>query len=245
MPTETPSTTAENPLQNSLARITGQDPLSQSAGTSSLISYDDTSAGFRSPQGDVISIQSSPGTGASTAETWSHEAELERLKQSQLEFQYSQQQNELANAIRQQENQRAGEKLALDRAMHDASMRQMQQQYEQGQKELAMKQRASDIEMANYMRQYGDPNYYLSGQYRADQARSQMSNLGSQAAWERMQGTGIPYNTMKTLDAVQKSSPEMRAVFNAAYNNQLQQRSPDVQRDWRYQGAQSPVRMYG
>jgi hypothetical protein len=219
MATETPSTTAENPLQNSLARITGQDPLSQSAGTSSLLSYDDTSAGFRNPQGDIISIKSSPGTGASTAETWSHEAELERLKQSQLEFQYSQQQNELANALRQQEFQRGGEKLALDRAMHEATMRQMQQQYQQGQEELALKRQASEIERANYMRQYGDPSYYTSGQYGRDQAYGAMYGLGNRITANAYdsRGTDNSYQAMlqfnQTQAAMEHASPEMRAAY--------------------------------
>ena len=223
-----------------MAQVVGQNPLSSATGTSSPISYDDLS-GFRSPEQDVISITSSPGSGASTAETWSHEADLERLKQAQLEFQYSQQQNELANAIRQQENQRAGEKLALDRAMHEATMQQMQQQYQQGQEELSLKRRASDIESANFMRQYGDPSYYTSGQNTRDQRNAQIANAGQNAAFNMMYRTGIPQNTLNTMNMVSGLPREQQTYFNAAYNNQLNQRTPDVQRDWRYQGAYRPV----
>src|SRR4029077_2243898 len=184
----TAPSTAQNPIKAAMDQVVGQNALSTGTGTTAPISYDDLS-GFRSPQQDVISITSSPGSGASTAETWSHEADLERLKQAQLEFQYSQQQNEVANAIRQQENQRAGEKLALDRAMHEATMQQMQQQYQQGQEELALKRRASDIESANFQRQYGPTSYYTSGQNIRDQQNALLANAGQQAAFNMMNRT--------------------------------------------------------
>src|SRR4029077_593219 len=225
----TAPSTAQNPIKAAMDQVVGQNALSTGTGTTAPISYDDLS-GFRSPQQDVISITSSPGSGASTAETWSHEADLERLKQAQMEFQYSQQQNELANAIRQQENQRAGEKLALDRAMHEATMRQMQQQYQQGQEELALKKQASEMESANFMRQYGPPSYYTGGQYARDQRNAQIANAGQLAAWNFMQNTGIPQNQMNTMNRAANLPPEQKAYFNYAFNNQLNQRTPDVQR---------------
>jgi hypothetical protein len=148
-----------------MSRIMGTDPaLSTSTGTSSLISYDDTAAGFRNPKGDTISITSSPGTGASTAETWSHEVALEQLKQGQLEFEYQRQQNEIANRLAQAAEQRSIEE-------HNLSMQSMQ-------KQMANDQAQLDLATADYMYKHGgqSPQYFTSGQ----SERDRIAKLGPQ-----------------------------------------------------------------
>ena len=96
------STTPPNPLAESLAKVTGLDPLSTGTGTASPITYDPDQA-FRAPAGDTINITGDPGSGASQSETWSHELALENLKNQQLQFQYEQQQDLLAQALSQQQ----------------------------------------------------------------------------------------------------------------------------------------------
>jgi hypothetical protein len=118
--TAAPSTAPEeeNPLQASLNKIAGG-ALSRDTGTSTgVISYDPTQS-FR-PTGDAINISASPGTGASTAETWSHEIALENLKKSQLEFEYQQQQNAIANALKQQEAARAAQAQTFSQGLQSA-----------------------------------------------------------------------------------------------------------------------------
>jgi hypothetical protein len=235
MATETPSTTAENPLQNSLARITGQDPLSQSAGTSSLISYDDTSAGFRNPQGDVISIKSSPGTGASTAETWSHEVALENLKRDQLEFQYTQQQNEIANALRQAENlrsieasKRAQQEFEMNREMTRAQMANMAAT-QQMQREQSAREQAEFIQKTAH-----DPSYYTSGQAVKDTRAELVKRAGAQGA-----SYGGPSVDWYVSQGYLK--PSEVGAYNAAYQQQraMQQTAGAISnRGWQ-QGAGS------
>ena len=121
MPTKTASTAAPNPLAESLAKVTGLDPLSESAGTANPITYDPDMA-FRAPEGDTINITGDPGTGASQSETWSHDIALEQLKNQQLQFEYAQQQDLLEQAVQQQQYQlslaesaRAQEQLGLSK----------------------------------------------------------------------------------------------------------------------------------
>src|SRR5580765_3769202 len=120
--TQVPSTLPEdeeNPLITSLAKIAGKSPLSKAAETSTgVIGYDPEQA-FR-PTGDTISIAASPGTGASTAETWSHDIALENLKREQLQFEYQQQQNALANTLKQQEAERAAQQQAFSQGLSSA-----------------------------------------------------------------------------------------------------------------------------
>ena len=91
--------TAPTPLDESLTKFLGGSGASKlspnqvtygSTVPSSNIGYDPNNQ-FR-PQGDILTINAEPGTGASTAETWSHELELERQKQDALEFEFQQQQ---------------------------------------------------------------------------------------------------------------------------------------------------------
>lgn len=104
--------TAPTPLDESLTKFlggSGASALSPNQVTygstvpSSEIGYDPNNQ-FR-PQGDILTINAEPGTGASTAETWSHELELERQKQDALEFEFQQQ---------QEANRQAEEAAALE-----------------------------------------------------------------------------------------------------------------------------------
>jgi hypothetical protein len=204
-----PSTVA-NPLQQSLARIAGEDPLSQSAGTSSLISYDDTSAGFRNPQGDVISITSSPGTGATTAETWSHEVALENLKREQMEFQYTQQQNEISNALRQSENLRAVAAAERDRQAHELSLQQIRAQMASQAEENRLRQEAAQREAATFMKETGHaPSYYTSGQADRDTRDILIKNVAS------LYGSGL---VSGSNNYAALRNPREAALYGSYYN---------------------------
>ena len=110
-----PSTAPANPLEEGMARIMGQDPFSEATGTS-LINYEDQGGGRGQLPGDVITIQGDPGTGATTAESWAHEIELENQRQQQLEFEWQQQQQEWANALEQQQAALSQSQFGLQQA---------------------------------------------------------------------------------------------------------------------------------
>lgn len=83
------SPAAEDPLRQSLARITGVNPLAATTGTSSSVAGTSSPISYERPfaiGGDTISIQSSPGTGVSTAETWSHEAQQAQQALNERKF---------------------------------------------------------------------------------------------------------------------------------------------------------------
>ena len=117
--------TAPTPLDESLTKFlggSGASTLSPNQVTygstvpSSNIGYDPNNQ-FR-PQGDILTINAEPGTGASTAETWAHELDVERQKQDALEFEFQQQQeaNRLAEEAAALEIARASE--ARDAGMY-------------------------------------------------------------------------------------------------------------------------------
>ena len=106
-----PSTVPANPLEDSLAKIMGTNTAAPATSASSLIGYD-PSASFRQPEADVISIYGDPGTGATTAETWAQQNELARQAQEQLEFEYQQSQDVLAQQLAQAEEARQAEEAA-------------------------------------------------------------------------------------------------------------------------------------
>ena len=114
MATAAPSTLT-NPLEESYARITGTDPLSTTTGTQSLINYEDLGNRSETP-GDVITIQGDPGTGATTAESWAHEIELENQRREALEFEWQQQQQEFQNALEQQQAALSQSQFGLQQA---------------------------------------------------------------------------------------------------------------------------------
>jgi hypothetical protein len=214
-------TTEQNPIKAAMEQVVGN-PLSATAGTTPPISYDDLS-GFRSPQQDVISIQSSPGTGASTAETWSHEVALENLKRDQLEFQYTQQQNEIANALRQAENlrsieasKRAQQEFEMNREFTRAQMANMAEtqrlQREQGQRESG-----------EFIQKTGhDPGYYTSGKAAAEQRANMIKQAGSQDY-----GTGGGNRTQEYL-ARGVLQPSEVGIYNQGYQTQKSASTPKV-----------------
>lgn len=119
--TEVPSTAPneeESTLARSLAKITGS-PLSRSAGTSTGVIGYDPSQTFR-PTGDVINISAAPGTGASTPETWAHEISLENLKREQLQFEFTQQQAALSQAMKEAEAARSAQAQAFSQGITSA-----------------------------------------------------------------------------------------------------------------------------
>jgi hypothetical protein len=203
----------QNPIKAAMEQVVG-DPLSTTAGTTTPISYDDLS-GFRSPQQDAISITSSPGTGASTSETWSHEVALENLKRDQLEFQYTQQQNEIANALRQAENlraieasQRAGQEFELNKQYQAAQMANMAETQR-------LQREQSGREAGEFIQKTGhDASYYTSGKYKQD-ARNFDIKFGGQSD----AGAGHP-NRAGDLVAQGYLKPHEVGAYNAAYNQQ-------------------------
>jgi hypothetical protein len=142
---EIPSTLAPNPLKEGMARIMGQDPLSQTAGTSDLLSYQDN-AGARLPASDVIAITGDPGTGASTAETWAHEIALENQKRDLAQFQWQQEQANLQNAISQ-----ASERRAAD--MYNAQVQALNYSNQLAQQEYGLRQEEANRQAAKEARE--------------------------------------------------------------------------------------------
>lgn len=155
-----PSTRAPNPLAQSLAAITGEDALSASTGTSPI---DYENGGFR-PGGDIIEITGNPGTGATTAETWGHEIELEKLKNVQAQFAYEQQQNILENA-------RAQAQLQLQQQQYSSTLAEQQRQFQLQQAAAGLQQQQYGSTLAEQQRQYELQQTQL-GMQQAEAARA-------------------------------------------------------------------------
>jgi hypothetical protein len=103
MATEAPSTLPENPLDDSLKKFLGakkKTPTNPAAPIDDTPIGYDPNASFR-PTGDQLTINAIPGTGATTAESWSHDIALENQKQQALEFEFQQRQAAEENARQQ------------------------------------------------------------------------------------------------------------------------------------------------
>lgn len=107
-----------------MSKITGN-ALSTSTGTSP-IDYEG-GGGYRQPEGDVITITGDPGTGASTAETWSHELALENLKNEQAKFAFSQAQFAYEQGQNVLAAQRAAEQMAITQGQYGLQQQAAQQ----------------------------------------------------------------------------------------------------------------------
>jgi hypothetical protein len=119
VPSTAPKDEEGNPLAESLAKITGKSPLSKATGTSTgVIGYDPAQT-FR-PSGDAISVVTTPGTGATTAESWSHDIALENQRQQALQFEYQQQQDTLANAMKEAAATQAAQQQAFSQGITSA-----------------------------------------------------------------------------------------------------------------------------
>ena len=119
VPSTAPKDEEGNPLAESLAKITGKSPLSKSAGTSTGVIGYDPSQTFR-PSGDAISVVTTPGTGATTAESWSHDIALENQRQQALQFEYQQRQDTLNQAMKEQAAQQAAQQQAFSQGITGA-----------------------------------------------------------------------------------------------------------------------------
>jgi hypothetical protein len=111
-----------------MARIMGQDPLSQSTGTSSLLGYD-TGTAARAPASDVITITGDPGIGATTAEKWAHELALANQQQQLTQFSWQKQQADIANAMAQAAAKREADMFGSQVAQINLANQLAQQQY--------------------------------------------------------------------------------------------------------------------
>jgi hypothetical protein len=139
--TKAPSTAAPppseiNPLAEGLARVTGGDPLSTSTGTEMPIGYEN----FTPVGGDVVNITSSPGSGATQAETWAHDIALQNLQRQQLQFAYQQQQDFITNAVRAQQAQMAAAAEARAAGLYSSQLEAANLAAQMARADLATKQ---------------------------------------------------------------------------------------------------------
>lgn len=210
--------TSINPLEESLQKLTG-DALSKTTGTSMPISYDDTSAGFRDPQGDVISITSSPGSGASQAETWKHELDLEALRREQLTFEYNQAQDVIANALRQQEEQRAQTAASQTAASHAAALKQSQQDLLSSKEALTASQQSRNLKSSEAARaeaefkvKYGyTPSEIMAGKPQQDTAKSYVASKAN------FDATTLPKGVYRAPAPDPSWSKDLQSTYSSAY----------------------------
>src|SRR4029077_20485377 len=102
-------TASENPLDTALKKLMTTKTAKEAQDEMTGIGYTPYSAAPSQPVGDTVTINAQPGTGATQAETWTHESQLGSALQTSLEFEAQQRQ-------KAEENARAEAQLAMSKA---------------------------------------------------------------------------------------------------------------------------------
>jgi hypothetical protein len=167
---EAPST---SPLDQSLDRLMGKKKTK-----GSLVGYapaEFPSPDFR-PGQDTINVAGTPATGATTAESWSHDIALENLRRQALETEYTQRTAAQEFAYKQQqaalENARQQSQLGISKSAEARAQQQYGLQSAETQQAMALKQAAEDRENAKFLSEHLGMNpaqqaqmYQTTGEY--------------------------------------------------------------------------------
>lgn len=150
---EAPST---SPLDQSLDRLMGKKKTK-----GSLVGYapaEFPSPDFR-PGQDTISVAGTPATGATTAESWSHDIALENLRRQALETEYTQRTAAQEFAYKQQqaalENARQQAQLGISQSAEARAAQLGGLQAQETQQAMALKQAAESRQQMEDLYKYG------------------------------------------------------------------------------------------
>jgi hypothetical protein len=212
--TSAPSTVADSPIDEALAKLMGtKGPLSKTAGTNP-IGYDPNQT-FR-PTGDTLNISNLGGSGVSTPEEWTHEIQLANLAQQSAQQEYTKQAaaREFAYKAAQDvlANQRSAAQLGMQqaeaqraRALGPAQLQAAQLGNEQTRQAMAVQAQQLAIQQAAENRQQMEMMAKYGGIKNAsDLAKMYQSN----ADYERFRaGAYISPDTERQYKAYLASTP--------------------------------------
>ena len=150
--TTLPASVSTTPLDDSLNKLLGTKKKAASP-----IGYD-PNATFR-PGEDTITVAGTPATGATTAESWSHDIALENLKQQELQQEFQQRQTLADAAFKQQQadiaNQLSQSQFGLSKAADTRAASQAALTAQETQQAMALKAAAEGRAKADALVKYG------------------------------------------------------------------------------------------